>query len=194
MTHRDRASDLTKDLVKYVRIAAIAGLCAGIGCGSSQGDGPTGAGACSANVHRGQPCNMVASVGTAVTPTCVAGMVPTGTGGTIVDGTYTLMSQTYYGSVCATTPVNATLQIMGGCVQEVTSAAIPLTSSTSYTFAGASVTRTVTCLDLGADAGPVAFDARTDTFTATPTTFTIFIKNSGTSSPNPDRAETYQKR
>jgi hypothetical protein len=40
----------------------------------------------------------------------------------------------------------------------------------------------------------VTFDTKTDTFTATPATFTIFIKNSGTSSPNPDRVETYQKR
>ena len=43
----------------------------------------------------------------------------------------------------------------------------------------------MTCLDLDVDAGPVAFDVSTDTFTATATTFTIFIKNSGNDQPEP---------
>ncbi len=206
-------------------VAAIAYLCAGAACGSPQaasdaGNGPTsdasktvadagdaasdagngpasdaGAGSCSANVPAGQACNTVASVGAAVTPTCVAGAIPTGRGGTIVDGTYTLTSQTYYGTTaCSSTPVNATLEIAGACVQEVTSLPIPVTVSTTRTVSGATISRTVTCIDLGVDGGPLSLDTSTATFTATPTTFTIFIKNSGTSSPNSDRAETYQKR
>jgi hypothetical protein len=192
MTYRDRAS--------YLRAAAIAYLCAGAACGSSQavldaGDGATSAGNCSANVPHGQACNTLTNVGAEVTPTCVSGTIPTGTGGTIVDGTYTLTSQTYYGSTtCSSTPVSATLEIAGACVQEVTSTPIPATASASHTVAGATITRTVTCLDLGVDAGPLSLDSTTDTFTATPTTFTIFIKNSGTSSSNPDRVETFQKR
>ncbi len=200
MTYRDRAGCL--------RVAAIAFLCAGAACGSSQavsdagdaavdaGDGPGGAGSCSANVPHGQACNTLTNVGAAVTPTCVSGTIPIGTGGTIVDGTYTLTAQTYYGSTtCSSTPVNATLEIAGGCVQEVSSMPLPVTVSTTHTVAGATITRTVTCIDLvGVDAGSLSLDFATDTFTATPTTFTIFIKNSGTSSANPDRVETYQKR
>jgi hypothetical protein len=192
----------------YLRVAAIAYLCAGAACGSSQaasdagdagldaGDGPGGAGSCSANVPPGQACNTLASVGAAVTPTCMSGSIPAGTGGTIVDGTYTLISQTYYGSTtCSSTPINATLEIAGACIQEVTNTPILATASTLHTVAGATITRTVTCIDLvGVDAGTFTVDFATNTFTATPTTFTIFIKNSGTSSPNPDRVETYQKR
>ena len=193
MTYRNRAS--------YLRVAAVASLCAGAACGSSQavsdaGDGPAGAGSCGANVPPGQACNTLTSVGAPVTPTCVSGTIPTGRGGTIVDGTYTLTSQTYYGSTtCSSTPVNATLEIAGGCVQEVSSTPLSVTVSTTHTVAGATITRTVTCIDLvGVDAGPLSLDFATDTFTATATTFTIFIKNSGTSSPNSDRVETYQKR
>ena len=191
MSYRDGAG--------YLRVAAIAFLFAGSACGSSQGtsdagDGPAGPGSCSANVPAGQACNTLTNVGVSVTPTCVSGPIPTGTGGTIVDGTYTLTSQTYYGTTaCPSEPVNATLEITSGCVQEVSSSPIPVTASTAHTVSGATITSTVTCVDLGVDAGPLTFDTKTDTFTATPTTFTLFIKNSGTSSPNPDRVETYQK-
>jgi hypothetical protein len=197
MTYRDRASSAR------VVVAAIAYLCTGAACGSPQaasdaGNGPTsdaGAGSCSANVPHGQVCNTLTNVGTTVTPTCATGTIPIGTGGTIVDGTYTLTSQTYYGATtCPSELVNATLEIAGGCIQEVSSAPIPVTVSTASTVAGTTITKTVTCIALGIDAGPLSADFSTDTFTATPTTFTIFIKNSSTSSANPDRVETYQKR
>jgi hypothetical protein len=180
----------------YLGVAVLAYLCAGAACGSSQSasDAATGGGSCSANVPPGQACNTLTNVGAAVTPTCVTDAIPTGTGGTIVDGTYTLTSQTYYGSTaCPSAQVNATLEIAGGCVQEVSGSPILATTSTSYTVEGATVTRTVTCLDLRFDAGPLSLDTPTHTFTATATTYTIFIKNSGTTSQNPDRVETYQK-
>jgi hypothetical protein len=159
------------------------------------GDAPTGGGSCSANVPKGQACNAITNVGTPVTPTCNPAAVPAGTGGTIVDGTYTLTSQTYYGSAtCETNPLTATLEIAGGCIQEVSTFDRPVTVSTAATVSGANITLTVNCVDLGTDAGQPSFDVMTNTFTATPTTFTLFIKNSGTTSPNPDRVETYQKR
>jgi hypothetical protein len=179
------------------RYGAIAVLCcAGAACGSSQAASDAGAGSCGVGVPAGQACNTIASVGATVGSTCQAGTIPTGTGGTIVDGTYTLTAQTYYnGSTsCTSEGVNATLEIAGGCIQEVSTAPLPVTVSTSYTVSGATITRTVNCIDLvGVDAGNFTLDTPMHTFTATPTTFTIFIKNSGTSSPNPDRVEVYTK-
>ena len=184
---------------RFLRVAAAACVCAIAACGSSQatpdgGDGPTGGGSCGV-VAQGQACNTVTDVGTVVTPTCMSGTIPAGTGGTIVDGTYTLTSQTYYGSTtCAYGSLSGTVEITSGCVQQASSTPIPVAISTTYSTAGATITRTLTCIGTGGlDASALSLDTPTSTFTATPTTLTIFIKNSGTSSPNPDRVESYQK-
>jgi hypothetical protein len=170
-------------------------LSAAAACGSSPASSDAGANTCSADVPKGQACNSLTNVGTPVTPSCAQGAIPSGTGGTIVDGTYTLATQTYYGGSCSTEAVSATLLIAGGCVQVVTGGSITTTASTSYTVAGSNITRTTTCLDLpGVDASAFSPDTPALTFTATPTLFTIFIKNSGTSSPNPDRVEAYAKQ
>jgi hypothetical protein len=177
----------------YSRVAAIACLTVGAACGPSTAT--SDGGSCGATVPAGQACNALTNFATPITPTCDPGTIPTGTGGTIVAGTYTLSAQVYYGGACATEAVDATLEIAGGCVQEVSGAPLPTTASSTQTVSGNGITRTVTCLDLGIDAGAghFTYDSPTNTFTATPTSFTIFIKNSGTSSTNPDRAETYQK-
>jgi hypothetical protein len=183
---------------RFLRGAAAASLCAIAACGSSQttsdGGGP-GGGSCGVGVAQGQACNTVTDVGTVVTPTCMSGTIPAGTGGTIVDGTYTLTSQTYYGSTtCSYGSLSGTVEITGGCIQQASSTPIPVAISTTYSTAGAMITRTVTCIGTGGlDASAASLDTPTSTFTATPTTVTIFIKNSGTSSSNPDRVETYQK-
>jgi hypothetical protein len=158
-------------------------------------DGQTGGGSCSANVPAGQACNTLANVGSRVTPTCGTGTMPTGTGGTIVDGTYALTSQTYYGlASCSTETVSGTIEIAGGCVQIVSGAPIPATGSFTIVAQGASLMMTETCLDLGVEAGAVSPDAPAKTFTATPTTFTLFTMNAAAGNPNPDRVETYAKQ
>ena len=183
----------------FLRVAAAACLCAAAACGSSQatsdGGGPTGGGSCGAAVAQGQACNTVTDVGTVVTPTCMSGTIPAGTGGTIVDGTYTLTSQTYYGSTtCSYGSVSGTAEITGGCIQQASNTPFPVAISTTYSTKGATITRTLTCIGTGGlDASAASLDTPAATFTATPTTVTIFIKNSGTSSSNPDRVETYQK-
>src|SRR5689334_1244304 len=94
----------SREMAGALRVAALAWVCAGAACGGSSqaksdaGDGATGGGSCGANVPAGQGCNTLSNVGAAVTPTCDPGTIPAGTGGTIVEGTYTLTSQTYYGS------------------------------------------------------------------------------------------------
>jgi hypothetical protein len=188
MTYRGGA----RRLASFWRVAAVAYLCAEAGCGPSQ----AGAGTCNAQVPGSQACNTLTDVGAAVTPTCTTAAIPAGTGGTIVDGMYTLTAQTYYGTAsCEQNPVSATLVIASGCIQEASGAPTTATVSTTYTVSGATITRTPTCLNVvGVDAGSFSLDTTTLTFTATATTFTVFIKNSGTSSPNPDRVETYTKR
>jgi len=177
--------------------AMLVGLGAVAACGGSMSMSTDGgpAGMCSANVPPGEACNTLTNVGSPVTPTCGTGTMPAGTGGTSVDGTYTLTSQTYYGLTgCPSEPVSSTIEIAGGCIQSVSGSPLPATASQTYTVAGAMITANPTCLHVGVDAGGFTVDAPGKTFTATPTTFTVFTKNSGTSSPNPDRAEAYAKR
>jgi hypothetical protein len=156
---------------------------------SSPDSGQTG-GTCSANVPAGQACNALSNVGSSVTPTCMTGTIPRGTGGTIVDGTYVLTAQTYYNSAtCSTIPVGGTIELAGGCLQLVIGVPFSGTGSFTYTVQGADITMTETCVN---PSGATA-DTPTTTFTATPTTFTRFIMNSGTGNLNPDRTETYTK-
>lgn len=69
------------------------------------------------------PCNTVANIGSVVTPTCVAGTPPTMTGGTILNGTYVLVSAQAYTSNCTalTLPTGGptTLVITDGCMQSI---------------------------------------------------------------------------
>ena len=64
---------------------------------------------------------MLANVATAITPTCVSGTMPVGTGGTIVDGTYVLTSQTNYRRELSKAPLSfsETITIAGDCFQTV---------------------------------------------------------------------------
>jgi hypothetical protein len=149
-----------------------------------------GGGVCSANVPAGQACNALTDVGSLVTPTCATGAMPRGTGGTIVDGTYVLTAQTYYNeAACSPVAISGTIELAGGCLQLVAAAPLGTTGSFTFTVQGADMTMTETCVN-PAGATP---DAPTTTFTATPTSFTRYTMNSGTSSPNPDRVEVFTK-
>src|SRR5262245_16882190 len=163
--------------------------------GSSAPDGSS-PGMCSAGVPPGQACSTLQNIASPITPTCVTGTMPNGAGGTILDGTYVLASQTYYNDgACPMTPLSETVVISGGCIQLAFDASgINATGSTTFVVQGDSITTTTTCLDLGVDAGPPTMDAGTKTFTATATTFTLFTLNSAGGSPNPDRVETFTKR
>jgi len=152
------------------------------------------AGMCGADVPAGAACNTITNVATAITPTCTTATMASGSGGTIVDGTYVMTSQTYYGtSGCASTPLAATFVYSAGCVQEITTAAgISFTATVSLDVHGTNqVTKTVACV-YPSLAG-ATLDTPTITFTATPTTLTLFTHNSGTGSTNPDRLESFQK-
>ena len=82
----------------------VASACGGTAASPS----PDGAspGMCGADVPPGQACNMLANRAATITPTCVSGTMPVGTGGPIADGTYELASQTYYqDATCAKSPI-----------------------------------------------------------------------------------------
>jgi hypothetical protein len=120
--------------------------------------------------------------------------MPSGTGGTIVEGTYVMTAQTYYGtSGCASTPLATTFVYSGGCVQEITtSAGIDVRAAVTFDVHDTNeVTKTVACVSPTISGATV--DTATITYTATPTSFTLFTHNSGTGSVNPDRVESFRK-
>ena len=134
----------------------------------------TSPGACGADVPPGQQCNTLTNVGATITPTCVSGQIPTGSGGTIVDGTYVLTSQTYFQDACLQLPLSETIAIAGDCIQIVFAGFLSGTASGRLTTQGnAIMTSAPTCQHLDVDAA-VTMDARMKTYTATGTTFTLF--------------------
>jgi hypothetical protein len=186
--------------------AACAGLCALAACGSggtsSAIDGAVdGAvdlattGMCGADIPPGQACNALVAAGPSVTPTCTTGTMPTGEGGTILDGTYVLTAQTYYSvTTCPTIPLVETIQIAGGCVQVASSAPFPVTGSTTFAAAGNSITLTQKCIHTDIDGATITPDAPTETFTATATTFALYTQNAAVGNPNRDRVEVFTKQ
>ena len=172
-------------------VALAAGACGG---GTLTADGasmaPDGAspdsvspGMCGADVPPGQACNTLANVATAITPTCVSGTIPVGTGGTIVDGTYVLTSQTYYQDTsCSEVPLSETIAFAGGCIHLVFESIFSGTLSGTLKTEGNRFAATQTCRHLDVDAAVTTMDAQMQTYTATSTTFTLFSVYTATSS------------
>jgi hypothetical protein len=157
-------------------VALAAGACGG---GTQSPDGApedtVSPGMCSADVPPGQACNTLANVATVITPTCVTGTMPAGTGGTIIDGTYVLTSQTYYqDTACSKVPLSETIAIAGDCIQIVFGDLFSGTLSGTVTPDGNRFTSTLTCEHLDLDGAVDTMDEQTKTYTATATTFTIF--------------------
>ncbi|HZU82832.1 MAG TPA: hypothetical protein VE987_07950 [Polyangiaceae bacterium] len=194
--------------VKLVAIATLAAL-VNVGCGGSTGleapsppsgrasDASAAALACGSSTPGASACNTVTDVGAPIRPVCAPGTVPAGAGGDIVDGTYVLTGQIYYGlAACPGEPVSATLALSSGCGQEAAHAgppgdggAVAVTVSFTLDAQGNQVTITPTCTSLtGAE------DAPTKTYTATASTLTIFTHNSAFGNQNPDRVEVFAKR
>ena len=161
-------------------------LCVLAGCSSSgtstdgaTGNDAVGIGMCGAGTPAGQECNAVTSMGAPVTPTCVSGASPTGQGGTIADGTYVLTAQTYYNrSTCPTIALSETVVFSGGCLELATGTPFPATASGTFTVSGANLMLTQTCVHIDVDGATTTSNAAVNTFTATPTTFTLFSHNS----------------
>ncbi len=166
-------------------------------CGGRASTSPDGAsgGMCGGDTPQGQACNALVNVGALITPTCTTGVMPTGVGGAIVDGTYVLTSQTYYNvPACPTIALSGTALIAGRCRQGISGGPFNLASTATVMVEGNTITSTIKCPIVDLDAGSITRDAPTKTFTATPTTFTIFTGNAAAGNPNPDRVEVFAKQ
>jgi hypothetical protein len=150
---------------------------------------------CSVDVSDGGACNDVRDVGLPVTPTCVTGDIPAGSGGNIVDGTYTLVAQTYYNvPFCPPIQLSGTVIISGGCLHLVAHSvmvdpATEVRASTRVTIEGNRVMEDATCVPSGRIS-----DAPRKTFTAVGSKLMLFTSNAGTDSSNPDRVEVLERR
>jgi hypothetical protein len=111
-------------------------------------------------------CNALVNGATPITGTCQSGTEPSGTGGTIVAGTYLLTAQTDYASSCtAGTRYQVTMLIADGCLERVDgTGASELRRNQDISVQGNQLLRTSSC---GAGL-PAA------TYTATPTQLVIF--------------------
>jgi hypothetical protein len=112
-------------------------------------------------------CNTLVNSGATVTVDQVASDPPAPQGGTLLDGRYTLTTAVIYtgasGPTGSTGTAQMTLQVMGNTVQ-VAGTGQPATRTVTITTSGTSIDSVDTCPDT---------DTRSDTYTATPTTFTI---------------------
>jgi hypothetical protein len=108
--------------------AALAPLDGGQGSDGAGSDDSGALAACVGSWDGGPVCSALVDIGPAVAETCIAGPVPTGTGGTIVDGTYVLTEYLRFGCHIvdagvfeAGTPGNPlhseTVVVSGGCLQ-----------------------------------------------------------------------------
>jgi hypothetical protein len=167
---------------RAIERTAGAMLCLLAGCSStsSGGDGAvdmttTTGGMCGAGIPAGQECNDVQAMGAAITPTCVSATMPVGTGGTIVDGTYELTSNTYYKG-CETLPISETVVISGDCLEIATGTPFRITASGTFTVAGASLMATSACFHIDVDGATTTRSGPSSntTFSATPTSLTLF--------------------
>ena len=180
-------------------IPAVLIALAHVACSSDSSPGPDGsspdgssdgtvAATCGAGTPAGQACTNAPDNGAVITPTCATGAMPSGTGGTVIPGTYHLTAQTYYNvPSCPSTALSGTLVIGGGCIQSSTDTPIVATTSSVLTIHGNIAEINVQCVNAGAFMGNV--DAPNRTFTATATTFTMFTMNAQAGNPNPDRGE-----
>ncbi len=181
----------------------VAALCALPACGSSSlvSSSPDGAvdsmtaGMCGADVPTGQACNTLTASGPSVAIACATGSMPTGKGGTIAEGRYNLTQTTYYNfSNCQTLSLTETIDLSGGCLQLVSGMPFPVTLSGTFTVSGNTITTTETCMNIMPSTATVTPDAPTKTFTATPTTFTLYSQNSAAGNPNPDSVAVFTKQ
>jgi hypothetical protein len=135
-------------------------------------------------------CNMLVNSGQPVTPNQVAGDAPPFQGGTVVDGTYVLTSESIYtGDGGATgpggNPQTITIAFQSGTIQ-VSKDTDPPTSTYMFVPSGTTYTATGEC--------PGLVGSLVGGFTATATTFVASLAGPGGDGGPPTTVETYTKQ
>jgi hypothetical protein len=136
------------------------------------GTGPSSAsqGSCTSSSVSGA-CNDLGDIGSLVNSTCAAGVVPTGTGGVIADGTYVLSAVVCYDCDDAggpPSPQSQTVVISRGCLQGTGHLnGLQLSTTQSFIVSGSELTLALVC-------PPSQTGTQTTTFTATDASLTVF--------------------
>lgn len=172
-----------------------------LGCGGGGAAVPSDGGAdgspsgmCGAAVASGEACHALADMGTRITPSCAAGTLPSGAGGTIADGTYVLTAQTLYNTpVCPSFGLSQTIRIAGTCFQTTSGAALPATGTGTVTVAGSTITFERVCVHYSGDGGFSLAGPSVQTFDATPTTLTVYTDYTSPGEPGTDNVAVYTR-
>jgi len=164
------------------------------GCSSTAPSSGTDA---AADATTDQRCNAIELTGSAITPTCVTGSLPVGSGGTIVDGTYDVTAQTYYNldTGCPDFQVRETWVLSGNSLEAASLNPLPITRSGTFAVAGDTFKVTTTCIHLDQEGQTLTTVASNGTtYSATPTSITLFTDDSGDAGANLGVAKTLTRR
>jgi hypothetical protein len=127
---------------------------------------------CTAAVDAGAACNTITNIGTDKPIVATGTVMPTGTGGTIVDGRYVLTDfSSYTGSAITGVTLKQTLELCGGTGQFVDDQPGKPTQHKSFLFApvGTAPNVTTTCSTEVPDSN-IPYSS----YTATPTAVTFY--------------------
>lgn len=169
---------MTKTSIPHGSIFPIICLAVAACGGSSDGTGGAGGGSGGGSGD----CNALVNIGQVVHETADPGSLPTMTGGTLVDGTYVLVSNVQYATSSADSDTHKrTIQIAGDTIQLVNSdnGGPDIHATLKIAPSGSALNETAAC--------PVGLQITPGTYTATATT--LAIQKNGS-----NQVETYDKQ
>lgn len=120
-------------------------------------------------------CNDLVPSGPPVTVQCETGAVPMPSGGTVVDGTYEMVSSRFFGPMCPSDDVEQI--VWATCGSAWATAEVLMTSSvpTTFLYADGVVTFSGTSVALAASCATTPSSSRTFGYDATPDSLTLYI-------------------
>jgi hypothetical protein len=144
---------------------------------------PEAAQVCTAITPSGGTCNELTPSGPSVTVQCVSGTAPTPSGGTIADGTYEMVSSSFYGTPCTSDTERIVWNVCGDAW--ATAETLMLGPGTvrvdgTVTLGPSTVVLQTTCSSPTEPATKFGYDA-------TPTSLTIYTYGYGAGTARVDR-------
>jgi hypothetical protein len=146
-------------------------------------ESPEAAPACTPLAPSGGTCNDLTPSGPSVTVQCVSGTGPTPSGGTILDGTYEMVSSDFYGSPCSSDTERIVWNVCGDtwATDQVVSAGPPnLRIDGTVTVGPTTLVLETTCSSPTEPSTKFGYDA-------TPTSLTIYTYGYGAGTVRVDR-------